>query len=121
MASITLLLLSISTRQMKNANKTDNDKCTLPLLRRAVSSVSFSVFSRSTHTLVVMAVRAESELLKAAAIMPIVKVPIRIVPDNLGLQTWVVYHHSWLAVRVASVPLALSIEFPGIEKGNLAE
>ena len=73
MASITLLLLSISTRQMKNANKTDNDKCTLPLLRRAVSSVSFSVFSRSTHTLVVMAVRAESELLKAAAIMPIVK------------------------------------------------
>ena len=58
MASITLLLLSISTRQMKNANKTDNDKCTLLLLRRAVSSVSFSVFSRSTHTLVVMAVRA---------------------------------------------------------------
>ena len=73
MASITLLLLSISTRQMKNANKTDNDKCTLSLLRRAVSSVSFSVFSRSTHTLVVMAVRAESELLKAAAIIPIVK------------------------------------------------
>ena len=69
MASITLLLLSISTRQMKNANKTDNDKCTLLLLRRAVSSVSFSVFSRSTHTLVVMAVRAESELLKAAAII----------------------------------------------------
>ena len=55
------------------ANKTDNDKCTLSLLRRAVSSVSFSVFSRSTHTLVVMAVRAESELLKAAAIIPIVK------------------------------------------------
>ena len=33
----------------------------------------FSVFSRSTHTLVVMAVSAESELLKAAAIIPIVK------------------------------------------------
>ena len=32
-----------------------------------------AVFSRSTHTLVVMAVRAESELLKAAAIIPIVK------------------------------------------------
>ena len=36
----------------------------------------FCVFFRiqqSTHTLVVMAVRAESELLKAAAIIPIVK------------------------------------------------
>ncbi len=42
-------------------------------LRRATSSESFPVFSRSTHTLVVMAVSAESELLKAAAIIPIVK------------------------------------------------
>ena len=32
-----------------------------------------SVFSRSIHTLVVMAVSAESELLKAAAMMPMVK------------------------------------------------
>ena len=31
------------------------------------------VYKRQTHTLVVMAVRAESELLKAAAIIPIVK------------------------------------------------
>ena len=73
MASITLLLFSISTRQMNKANKTEREKCTFFLLRHATSSESFPVFSRSTHTLVVMAVSAESELLKAAAIIPIVK------------------------------------------------
>ena len=60
-----------NTRQMKKMSITDSMMCTLPRRCRATSSISLFVSRRSTYTLVVIAVNAESELLKAAAMMPI--------------------------------------------------
>ena len=51
---------------------TDKVICTFPRRRSATSSTFLSVLSKSTHTLVVIAVSAESELLNAAAMMPMV-------------------------------------------------
>ena len=62
-----------NTRQMKKMSITDSIMCTLPRRCRATSSISLFVSRRSTHTLVVIAVSAESELLNAAAMIPIVK------------------------------------------------
>ena len=69
---MTLWLFNASTRQIKKISRTDSPICTRFRFLRASSSVSLPVSSKSMQKLVVMAVKAESELLKAAAMIPIV-------------------------------------------------
>ena len=73
MASITLRLLIALNASMMMANRTEIIKWTARRVSLAVCAFSFSTPKMSMQKEVVRAVKAESALLNAAAMIPIVK------------------------------------------------
>ena len=73
MASITLRLFTALKIRIIMANKTEMSKWLIRRVRLALVASSFSTPRMSTQKEVVNAVNAESALLKAAAMIPIVK------------------------------------------------
>lgn len=119
MASITLLLFSISTRQMNKANKTEREKCTFFLLRHATSSESFPCSAGLRIHTGRHGCQRESELPESGHDNSDCKKYQYRFPGTFVRQTWEECRRSLPEVPVASVRRLLA-KFPGIKTEDSA-